>query len=78
MYWGRIRYNNKRQRQTIYSFRSFIYSLLTQQDCVLPVLALFCRVDDKFASFLVMWVFKLLYLYPFIYLLQFNGQDNQQ
>ena len=29
--------DDRRQRVTIHSFRSFIYSLPTQQDCVLPV-----------------------------------------
>ena len=49
--YGRTRYDNRRQRQqktkvNIHSFRSFIFFLPTQQDCVLPVVScsLYCLV----------------------------------
>ena len=34
---GGVRNDNRRQSLTIHSFHSFIYSLPTQQNCVLPV-----------------------------------------
>ena len=33
----RVRDDNRRQRWTIHSFHSFIYSHSTKQDCVLPL-----------------------------------------